>query len=418
MLALRWLIEISPLGQKAGQPESLCVEASGWQSALLRARALRGDRNSLDNFSVDLLDVGVRAIDPAARMMYLVTPVPESAPMVVLEPSANLSPQPPAELPAKKRAPAKTVAFMSLGEARVASEGIANQAQAGSTSTSAQPVGRHHSSKPPTAPSRDPVPRERACAPTAGFSSAGTTWLPDDATRATGGKPLADSQPVASVPSPSSERLAVLEPPDVGGEVSDPRGKALPDLTVLATRQEQPSPRFPLSYREIVYAAPEGTTEDQAHELVPRSFEAIREELVPARPGKLINLAVFDHVFAGTPKRRPLVTLTWKDWKGQPPEVRYPRRETQAEGASSEPYRSVNSVAPQGAHGPLSQRTEAFATLKSVSSGSAARHQATIEIPVVAARVSGAPQDAAPTSTSFMPRDSADLVQTTFDGFE
>ena len=44
------------------------------------------------------------------------------------------------------------------------------------------------------------------------------------------------------------------------------------------------------------------------------------------RAGKLINLAVFDHVFHGRPQRRPLVTLTWKDWKADPPEIRFPER--------------------------------------------------------------------------------------------
>ena len=76
---MRWFVEISPLGQKAGPSTTLCVEAPQWQPALQKARALRGDNGALSNFSIELLDDGFRAIDPATRLRYVVKRAPDDA---------------------------------------------------------------------------------------------------------------------------------------------------------------------------------------------------------------------------------------------------------------------------------------------------------------------------------------------------
>ena len=55
---MRWFVEISNLGKKAAKPTTVCVEATQWQPALQRARALRGDDGPLSNFSIELLDDG------------------------------------------------------------------------------------------------------------------------------------------------------------------------------------------------------------------------------------------------------------------------------------------------------------------------------------------------------------------------
>ncbi len=72
-------LEISPLGPKAGPSTTLCVEAPQWQPALQKARALRGDNGALSNFSIELLDDGYRAIDPATRLRYIVRRAPDDA---------------------------------------------------------------------------------------------------------------------------------------------------------------------------------------------------------------------------------------------------------------------------------------------------------------------------------------------------
>src|SRR6202012_3743725 len=86
----------------------------------------------------------------------------------------------------------------------------------------------------------------------------------------------------------------------------------------------------PLTYREYVYAVAEGTPEEEAKRLIFERFAHVRSTLDATRTGTLVNLAVFDHIFHGRPQRRPVVTLAWKDWKGEDPEVRYPQREAPA----------------------------------------------------------------------------------------
>ena len=46
-------------------------------------------------------------------------------------------------------------------------------------------------------------------------------------------------------------------------------------------------------------------------------------------PGKFVNLAVFDVVFQGSLPSRPLATLAWKDWTGEPV-IAFPRRPQRA----------------------------------------------------------------------------------------
>lgn len=47
-------------------------------------------------------------------------------------------------------------------------------------------------------------------------------------------------------------------------------------------------------------------------------FKELCSEVADAPPGKLVQLAVFDHVFQQRPAHPPLATLTWKDWRGDP----------------------------------------------------------------------------------------------------
>src|SRR5260370_23485736 len=103
---MRWFVEISPLGQKAGPSTTLCVEAPQWQPALQKARACRGDNGALSNFSIELLDDGYRAIDPMTRLRYIVRRAPDDAPLangaasvppVTVTPAHPETPKPPPE---------------------------------------------------------------------------------------------------------------------------------------------------------------------------------------------------------------------------------------------------------------------------------------------------------------------------------
>jgi GAF domain len=320
---MRWFVEISPMGAKGGQDLTLCVEAPQWQPALQKARALRGDNGALSNFSIELLDDGYRAIDPMARLRYIVKRAPDNAPLtngsgqdaplsqppksaaepakvepvkaapepvkVAPEPAKPIVPAPEPEI--KKRAPAPTVGFASSGAAHV------------------QPAEPAEAPEPAVvAPA--PEVKKRASVPTIGFTSSGSALL---------------SEEPAEAPSREPARAAPAPTPAPTSAPSEP------SFVVIGSREDNPTESSPLTYREYVYAVAQGTPEDEAKSLILGRFAYVRSTLDPTRSGKLINLAVFDHVFQGRPQRRPLVTLTWKDWKGDEPEIRFPQREGQGE---------------------------------------------------------------------------------------
>jgi hypothetical protein len=112
----------------------------------------------------------------------------------------------------------------------------------------------------------------------------------------------------------------------------------LPSFVVVSSREDNPSDSSPLTYREFVYAVAGDTPEDDARALIVERFDHVRGALDPQRSGRFINMAVFDHVFQGRPQRRPLVTLTWKDWKGERPELQFPLREAASGSDTPAPF--------------------------------------------------------------------------------
>jgi hypothetical protein len=286
---MRWFVEISPLGTKSGQDATLCVEAPQWQPALQKARALRSDNGAMSNFSIELLDDGYRAIDPTARLRYVVKRAPDDAPLT----NGAVSVPPPSSGQSSKRASTPTVAFISPGAAHVEPP---------------QPEPASPAEPPPAAEFK-----KRPPAPTMDFSSSGSAH-------------------VAAVEDPPGAELSTPGPP-APMTTTEP----LPSFVLVGSREDNPSDSSPLTYRECVYAVAEGTPEGDARRLILARFEHVRGSLDPSRSGKLINLAVFDHIFQDRPQRRPVVTLTWKDWKADGPEIRFPHRAASDEGASGTP---------------------------------------------------------------------------------
>src|SRR5215472_4437614 len=72
---MRWLVEVTSLGK--ADKESLSVEAESWQKALQAAREQRGESAPMSGFSIELLDDGCRAVDPASRLKYEVHRAPD-----------------------------------------------------------------------------------------------------------------------------------------------------------------------------------------------------------------------------------------------------------------------------------------------------------------------------------------------------
>src|SRR5262249_33304870 len=92
---------ISSLGKDSPPAAQLCVEAAQWQPALKRAREIRGDDGALSNFSIELLDDGYRAIDPATRIRYVVRKAPDDAALTPVPEGVKVSPPEKTE-PARK----------------------------------------------------------------------------------------------------------------------------------------------------------------------------------------------------------------------------------------------------------------------------------------------------------------------------
>lgn len=233
---MRWIVEVNTLGSSSKPPQRMCLEASNWQNAIKAARHIAGLEPTLRNFSIEVLDDGLRAVDPSERLRYLVK---------------------------------KTCANEPL------------------THTDSGPI----SSQPP--PRNTPV-----------------------------------SVP-APGPNPARNRTLAYghQPFELQHPKSQPSQTAAPRSAKLVFKREQePTSDSPLTYREYAYALQEGASEQQAREYILEAFGKIKRQLASAPEGKLVNLAVFDHVFDQRPLRAPLVTLVWKDWRGDEPELRYPAR--------------------------------------------------------------------------------------------
>ncbi|MGK3989861.1 GAF domain-containing protein [Sorangium sp. So ce136] len=321
---MRWFVEISSLGQNAPPTRKVCVEAAQWQPALQKARALRGDHGPLNNFSVDLLESGYRAIDPATRVRYVVQRAPDEAALTD-EPGAPAgagalpgAAEPPARLPGKRPA-APTVPFISMGAALVVTEpaGAAVQpagAVAKPASAAAQPAGAvaqlaDAAAQPASAAAQ---PADAAAQPaSAAAQPAGAAAQPAGAAQ----PGSAAVQLAGAAAQPASGDGVALAP--------EPAPSALPPFELVSQRGEDPSERSPLTYREIVYAVPTGTPRELVNALLFERLEAARALIDDARPGKFIHIAVFDHVFDGRPQRGPLATLAWKDWRSDVPEIQF-----------------------------------------------------------------------------------------------
>ncbi|WP_437623597.1 GAF domain-containing protein [Sorangium sp. So ce1151] len=318
---MRWFVEISSLGQNAPPTRKVCVEAAQWQPALQKARALRGDHGPLNNFSVDLLESGYRAIDPATRVRYVVQRAPDDAALTD-EPGApagaGASPraaEPAARLPGKRPA-APTVPFISMGAALVVTEPASAAAQP--ASAAAQPA----SAVAQVADGAAQV------AGTAAQVADGAAQVAGTAAEVAGGaaQPAGSAaQPAGSAAQPQS---AAVQPASGDGAASapaapEPASSALPPFELVSQRGEDPSERSPLTYRELVYAVPTGTPRELVNALLLERLEAARALIDDARPGKFIHIAVFDHVFDGRPQRGPLATLAWKDWRSDVPELQF-----------------------------------------------------------------------------------------------
>ena len=379
---MRWFVEISPIGQNAGPGTTVCVEAPQWKHALQKARALRGDNGALSNFSIELLEDGFRAMDPTTRLRYVVKRAPDDTPQTTASspPPPPPSAAPPVSVPSpdpKKHPLAQTVAFTSTGAAMIAKAELAPTA----AKPAAVPV-------PSAVVVPTPEPKKHPLAQTVAYSSTGTAALREPVAEAPAVKPA--PAPLATKP---AEAPAAKPAPAAQPAMATPASEeTLPSFVLVGSREENPTESSPLTYREFVFGVAPGTSETEASRLIMDRYEHVRATIESARSGKLINLAVFDHVFHGRPQRRPLVTLTWKDWKTEPPEIRYPAREDAPAASATSPASTPQQpprpavATPATPATPLAAAPKAIATtLTSAKPVALPRTAPEAEVPVVAA---------------------------------
>ena len=91
--------------------------------------------------------------------------------------------------------------------------------------------------------------------------------------------------------------------------------RAFEALTLLQSRDEEPSDDNPLVYRERMFAVDENLGPRDAERLANALLRKMRDELSDRDEPKFIHLVVFDHAWEDHPMRPPMVRLQFKDWR-------------------------------------------------------------------------------------------------------
>ena len=311
--------------------QSVVVEAESWQKALHAARTARGETGPISGFSIELLDEGYRAVDPLARRRYDVKRAAEGTPVTGFR--ARRRYPPPPSHPLLRHLP-------TPGRRRKPCLQPRRSRSARPAPTSRKPPPAPPASKPaPVIPSAGveapPVEREgprgrprrsrpeQVIVPTAIMSVAPANGGAD-ATIRTEAVHVAPSSPLDRTVRGADAPPAEL---DFG---------PIPPTQVIFKREHDPNERLPLTYREYVFTVARGVNEESGERLLRAQFHQVRASIANARPGKFVNLAVFDVVFQGKPPVPPLATLAWKDWRGEPV-IAFPRRPSTNHAAPTPP---------------------------------------------------------------------------------
>ncbi len=353
---MRWYVDINSIGSSA-PTHRFCVDAEGWQKALMSVREKRGDDAPFGNFSIELLDDGYRAIDPSTRTRYVVCRAPDDAelasePLLITD-SKTASAKVPEPRASRPRASSRgrvrgkspsipddpTPAKAKAPEGRVEAGGPATFG-AGRQPSAARPrvrAGQRGRCRTAARGGFDAPAglREPATAQPSSSHAPGVFTAPTVKTATPSTPPLAPSQPPLVAPRPMQaetafERMtggAAVPLPESVSPTSDVPTEVLPSFTVLTKRAEDPTTSSPLTYREMALSVAPTTSLKEAEAIARSQFEILRNALSGAPKGKFIQLAVFDHEFSARPKHAPIVTLAYRDWRNAEPELRFPMRD-------------------------------------------------------------------------------------------
>jgi GAF domain-containing protein len=354
---MRWYVDLLSEGREP--VATLVVEATSWQAALQSACQLRGESTSLDAITVELIPEGYRALNAETHAAYELRKAPDDAPLSQAgEPFADEDTFAPtsSELTETEESAAQiqtptpgkgTPAPAPKAAAGAADAKGAEAARKGPPGVSTQtPPGVP---KPGAGLSKTPAKGLAAPKGASAKAAEATPKAPATAVKQKdGAKATSEAAPAARTP--GSARPPSAAPPPAAEAKPRPLPPALPTSKpapasspapaaapheavridpgqVLFSRGEDPSARSPLTYREVALCLPEGTAEPDAERILRHYLQTLVDQLAPAPPGKYVALAAFDVRFSGRPPKPPLVTLTWKDWRGPEPKVAYPAQQ-------------------------------------------------------------------------------------------
>jgi hypothetical protein len=326
---MRWLVEVSSLGKTDTQ--KFCVEAESWQRALQAARSQRGEDGPMSGFSIELLEEGYRAVDPLARVRFVVKKAPDDMPITAVpsKEAARGGVAPAAPNPPSSASVAKAPSIAPPAPVKAASvppPAMSSVPSSGSNDATTPNLPPSPTSSSQNVSGKKAPPRPGHGQPAPAGSGSGLLTATVDAKKKHNETMVFASSGDANVVDKPAERAA---PPAVGSPVP-----GLPAVKLLTSREQNPNDASPLTYREYAFAVADGTSEESAANVLRAQLRYVEAHIATAKTGKLVNLAVFDLEFTGKPPRAPLATLTWKDWKGEPV-IAFPRRG----GSQSKPPR-------------------------------------------------------------------------------
>jgi GAF domain len=302
---MRWFVDVSRIGEDA-KANRYCVEAKQWQAALQEARKLRGDAGPLSKFSIELMEEGYRAVDPAMRMRYLVAKAPNDSPLSgASNGGGRASAARPAHEAPKTEAP-KTAHMSGPPVSAPAHSPTASSAPATSAASKPAP-----SAAPSVAP-RPSAPKPTSPAPSAASDAPVVSGVAVKSAHEGVGSPVAPAAP------PQERKLSTGSMPSTRPTQPSLEARRPPDFQLIRKREEEPRPQAPITYREYAYAVKPGTEARAAELLLWARFNEITAAIKDRPAGKFVQLAVFDHLFEKKPTKPPIATLAWKDWRGDP----------------------------------------------------------------------------------------------------
>lgn len=272
MASTRWKLTIHHLGETRATHATAIVDADDWPTAFRDGRHQLGEAAEVPSDAACEVasDGTVTVVDGARQRRYILTPDQD-----VGSPAA----------PSAERAPAEPA-------------------------TGDKPLSRARHTLPYSPERAAALQREFEAARQVQAALAPHDPLPRPNLRAMpeGGEPRRSAVPPAPSQTTAAAAVASIAHPR-------PEGAHLP---VLASRDVEPSPSSPLTYRERAFLLAGGASRALMEQLLTDELGVIQRALEGRPQGKYVTLALFDQPFEGVPMRPPLATLEWMDWRGDP----------------------------------------------------------------------------------------------------